>query len=65
MAPSVSTHERGGKRGLGAGVATADDNDIEFFGVPHGWKSVSRLKELLWVMGARILFVGRLGCQPD
>ncbi len=30
-----AAHARGGQRGLGAGVATADDDDIKFLGVQH------------------------------
>ena len=32
----VRAHARRGERGLGAGVAAADDDDVEFFGVQHG-----------------------------
>jgi hypothetical protein len=31
----AGTHARGSQRSLGAGVATADDDHIEFFGIQH------------------------------
>ena len=32
----LAAHARGRQGGLGAGVAAADDDDVEFFGVEHG-----------------------------
>jgi len=42
----VQPHSRGGHARLGAGVATADDDDIEGFGVTHGnFQPGTRLRE--------------------
>ena len=37
-----AAHARGRERGLGAGVAAADDDDVEFGGKQHGRRRILR-----------------------